>query len=362
MLTKLKNKVFTLDKLKHLSKNRRDHHQEKTIFIHIGPGKTGTTTIQHALLKNEAILRENGILCAKSGRSFLDTAGHHNLGFELLEDQRMFDPKNGTWADLIKEINRSNDCHQVLLTSEVLSGLDIDKIKYIKDLLDGYEVKIIMYIRRQDEILQSTWVEVVRNVGQEPMIASCHDWLQKFDFSGNNKNYLTIINKWETIFSKENMILRILEPSKIKKSLFNDFLSSCAINLHEISEVQNKNISPGVKTIEAIRLIKNNLDFEKITPNDWTFLVKSIEELGDKKNWNKQKLNYIDEALSNKIMSSFEEENHKIANKYFSGEKLFSHKDFKNLKVDNFTYDDFSKNEVIGLFSFIINLVFNSRV
>jgi uncharacterized protein YkuJ len=104
------------------------------------------------------------------------------------------------------------------------------------------------------------------------------------------------------------------------------------------------------------------LDFEKIKPNDWTFLVKSIEELGNANNWNKRKLNYIDEELSNKIMSSFEKENQIIMNKYFSSENLFSPKKFDDNSIDNFTYDDFSKDEIIELFSFIIDLGFNPQV
>jgi hypothetical protein len=362
MLTKLKNKILNFEELDNLIKNRKKSNQDRTIYIHIGAHKTGTTTIQHALYKNQDVLRKNGILCPKSGRSFLDTAGNHNLGFELAGIKHMFNPENGTWADLKKEINHANDCQKVLISSEVLSILDIEKIKYIKELLNQYKVKIIMYIRRQDETLQSTWVEVVRNVGQKPPIVSFHDWLQKFNYRVNNTEYLEIINKWEHAFSRENLILKILEPSQINKSLFNDFLSSCSINLPEITEVPNKNISPGVKTIEAIRLIKNNLDFEKIKPNDWTFLVKSIEELGNANNWNKRKLNYIDEELSNKIMSSFEKENQIIMNKYFSSENLFSPKKFDDNSIDNFTYDDFSKDEIIELFSFIIDLGFNPQV
>jgi hypothetical protein len=86
MLTESNDKISALDRIQHLFKNRSKLDEDKTIYIHIGPHKTGTTTIQHALFINETLLRKNGILCPKSGRVFLDSAATHNLGFELAEN------------------------------------------------------------------------------------------------------------------------------------------------------------------------------------------------------------------------------------------------------------------------------------
>jgi hypothetical protein len=106
----------------------------------------------------------------------------------------MFNPENGTWSDLLDEIKHANNCNQVIISSEVLSTLKPEKIKNIKEYLKGYKVKITIYLRRQDEALQSTWVEIVRNVGQKPPILSFHNWIQKFFVGDNKRKYLRIIN------------------------------------------------------------------------------------------------------------------------------------------------------------------------
>jgi len=326
----------------------------KTIYIHIGPHKTGTTTIQHALFSNEDRLLQAGILCPKSGRSFPSSAAIHNLGFESLSYKRKFDPKYGTWKDLRKEIDHSEGIQKVILSSEVLSVLDLNKIKYIKKILKNYNFKIVAYLRRQDEAIQSTWVEHVRNAGQKPIIDSFYDWLEKFNYSFGNTDYLNIVSKWERVFSKENIILRIFDPPHFSGSLFNDFLLLCDENILDLKKVPNLNVSPGVKTIEATRLIKNNLNLEMITDQLWNYIAGKIVGFGNEKGWNLEKVNYLDKALSEKIMSHYQDSNRIIADRYFSQERLFSLTNLGEKPTHNFIYDDFLKSEILELYSYVL--------
>jgi len=334
----------------------------KTIYIHIGPHKTGTTTIQHALYSNEDRLLQAGILCPKSGRSFPSSAAIHNLGFELLSYKRKFDPKYGTWKDLQKEIFHSDErIHKVILSSEVLSVLDLRQIRFIKNILKNYNIKIIMYLRRQDEAIQSSWVEHVRNAGQKPIIDSFFNWLKKFNYRVGNTDYLNIIKKWQQIFSKTNMILRIFDPSQFRGSLFNDFLLLCNENISDLNECPNLNVSPGVKTIEAMRLIKNNLNLELIHDQLWNNIAGKIVKFGDIKMWNLEKVNYLDKELSEKIMSRYTKSNQEIANQYFNRKQLFSFRNLGDKLINNFEYDDFTKSEIIELYSYLIEQVAISK-
>ena len=156
--------------------------KNKIIYIHIGPHKTGTTTIQHALLKNEVTLFENGILSPKTGRSFPISAANHNLAWELIgKSDKRFDPKIGTWEDLVHEMKLKDEYKKVILSSESFSSLAKNQIDKIRKILEGYQVFIIIYLRRQDEVLQSTWVQHIRR-GRNPVIDSFDDWLQKNNY------------------------------------------------------------------------------------------------------------------------------------------------------------------------------------
>lgn len=323
----------------------------KTIYIHIGPHKTGTTTIQNGLKNNEAILRARGVLVPKAGKKI---AAHHNLAWELLGN-KAFDRSDGTWEDLLNEIEGSEDINKVILTSEAFSAFGMDEIEAIKKHLNAYQIKIIIYLRRQDQALQSLWVQQVRSISVKPIIPSFVDWLEKNDYKTYNTDHYTLINMWENVLSKKAITLVPFTHETVGKSLFEYFLSVCEVSYDGMSTPPNLNISPGVKTNEAMRMIKNNIYFSKISAETWLKISKQIEVFGQSKGWNEHKLNYLDEALSAKIMAHHQESNQKISDAYFNGKPLFEGALSTKKQVDTFTYDDFTKDEVVELFSFVLS-------
>lgn len=328
---------------------------KKTIYIHIGPHKTGTTTIQVGLLKNENHLKSKNILCPITGRPFRTSVGNHNLAWELLDPQfKSFDQKFGTWNDLLSELKNANKAEKIILSSEDFSTLKTNQVQTIQETLQDYKVKIIMYLRRQDEMLQSTWVEVVRNMGTKKNVESFFEWLKTNNYSSNNTNYLEIIKIWESVFSKENLILRIFDPASFQGSLLADFLFSCNIDTTNLIITPNENVSPGVKTIEAMRMIKKNITFQNLSKTTWINIVKYITEFGNQKNWNISKINYLSPKLSSMIMKYHKKTNKYIAKEYFQKDILFNIPSGKQQQFTEFLYNDFSNDELIELFSFIV--------
>lgn len=126
------------------------------IFLHIGPPKTGTTTIQRFLNINKKKLENKGILYPKSG---IKNSGQHNLAWELL-DYYEYDKKYGTWSDLFNEIDKNE---KIVISSEFFSLLDENGIEKLYRKLRHYEVKIILYLRRQDRLYNSTYVEEIKS-------------------------------------------------------------------------------------------------------------------------------------------------------------------------------------------------------
>jgi hypothetical protein len=333
---------------------------KKTVYIHIGPHKTGTTTIQHGLALNEKELRKKGVLAPKSGRPYPGNAGNHNLSWELrIPNSRVFKPDYGTWKDLLNEIKEERRLKKIILTSEDFCLLDKGAIYTIREYLADFQVKMIIYMRRQDEAHQSLWVEFAKNRANLPIVGSFVEWLEEYDYRIRNYDYLEIVSRWEEVFSQDNMILRIFDPSQFKLSLFHDFLALCGIKLENVVTPQHTNISPGVKSIEAIRLLKNHIDFTHIDEKKWNTMAKGLIQLGGEKGWNDNKVNYLSEELALKIMDRHSEGNRVLAQKYFGKEKLYDEKAEDQKSVTSFTYKDFSKQEVIQIFAVIVNLLTN---
>jgi hypothetical protein len=86
---------------------------------------------------------------------------HHGLARQLNKDNLV--SLVGSWADLKREINTIKP-ENVLISSEVLSfHYNIDKIALIKKMLEEYEtIKIVIYLRRQDEYVRSLYCQRVK--------------------------------------------------------------------------------------------------------------------------------------------------------------------------------------------------------
>jgi hypothetical protein len=329
---------------------------KKTVFIHIGPHKTGTTTIQHGLAINEKILRRRGVLSPKSGRPYPNNGGTHNLSWELrIPNSRVYNPKHGTWKDLLNEINQEKRVNKVILSSEDFCLLDTISIQAIREYLKDYEVKVIIYLRRQDEAHQSLWVEFVKNRANLPTVGSFYEWLEEYQYSIRNYDYAAILSKWEPVFSPDNILPRVFDPNAFQPSLFHDFLDLCQIKSNNITTPPHTNISPGAKTIEAIRLLKNHINIDQLDEPTWNFMAKGLTGLGSEKGWNDDKVNYLDAALSEKIMDHHGDANRAIAQKYFNREDLFEGVSVSQKPTTDFTYDDFSKDEAVEILAFIID-------
>ena len=103
----------------------------KTVNLHIGPRKTGTTTIQRALFDNKELLLQNNILVPTIGRAYPNSAAHHNLVWALMNSNH-YRKNLGDWDDLTQHLEICNE-NNIILSSEVFSSLIIDKIHSIKE-------------------------------------------------------------------------------------------------------------------------------------------------------------------------------------------------------------------------------------
>jgi hypothetical protein len=137
---------------------------QRTAFVHVGTHKTGTSSLQSMLARNDCTLESLGVFIPRSGRTDRASAGHHNIAWELGGNPQ-FDPIAGTFADLIDEVAACG-VPSVCISSEEFEFLFEDQ-HALTLLLDGfaaigYETKIILYLRPQADYLESLYAEIVK--------------------------------------------------------------------------------------------------------------------------------------------------------------------------------------------------------
>ena len=146
----------------------------KTVFLHVGNFKTGTSAIQKYCNDNRELLVEKGLDYIDVARPSANETNHGQLALSLYQ---MAGQKTPDWyadevsyeavALQVKASIMSSTCQRVLISSEefyrIPSFDDASKKlarNQLRDLFRGNEVKVILYVRSPMEFVMSWYNEV----------------------------------------------------------------------------------------------------------------------------------------------------------------------------------------------------------
>ncbi len=142
----------------------------KRLVVHVGPPKTATTYIQHALFANTDALARHGVYLPRTGRNELSPTSvcHHHLAWELMDSPR-FREDIGGWDALAAEIS-DVDAETVLLSSEVLSRgtlftRGIGDALQERLLASSRAVTVVYAVRDQLSSMNSAYGQRVKELG-----------------------------------------------------------------------------------------------------------------------------------------------------------------------------------------------------
>lgn len=191
---------------------------KKKAIIHIGGHKTGTSAIQAFCVLNADRLKQLGVHYPLELLAHVNRVGgqaHHGL-VNLFMDAKTFwksfnlRPKSMTDADIVSYLKSLSRDENILLSSENLVWLDSESINALKQLLDGYDVHVVLYARRQDDALQALYQTVVTSIGES----------KEFDeYTGDDVlvlfEYDRIAETWQSVFGVGNVVVRVYERDQL---------------------------------------------------------------------------------------------------------------------------------------------------
>ena len=227
---------------------------KKTIYIHAGAGKTGTTAIQEFLFLNEKQLLKDGLYIPDIGRQPSNKhIVHHFLAgwFGKLEQNN------------VKVLNLWNEISQlgyksILISSEffhhpkLFVKNDSNLLTLIKEKVsEHFIIKIIYYIRPEEQWLQSAYEQWIKS-GSKRDGESIHDFIKRPRITLAEQVY-----KLAEIFGKNNIIVKPFEKSQfIGGNLFSDFLNNFHIEYKSEYILPSRNSNP--------RLSYDALEFKRV--------------------------------------------------------------------------------------------------
>lgn len=309
----------------------------KTLYLHIGTPKTATSSIQKFLAQNREVLESKGYVFPKSQHRYLNVNSRRNGHFLV---QKVEKREGGRDHELEKQylqegydliVDEFQTYDHVILSDESIwyasSYSCKDLFADLKKQADanGYRVKIVVYLRRQDTFFLSRWNQGVKqNIGAGSVL-SCDEYISKtLKKDGKILNYAQKLDQIADIFGMENMVVRRFEPSSwIDGSIIHDFMQ--AINLpitEEFTELEkDANFRLGKNETEIKRIVNTVPDLSR---EEISYFGKKLKDLSiDGKQEEPSEMLSAEELKE--FLAPYEAGNTYVAETYFKdGKPLFS--------------------------------------
>ncbi|MCB1680174.1 MAG: hypothetical protein KDI16_15955 [Halioglobus sp.] len=190
------------------------------LFLHIGTHKTGSTSVQNFFCANDAALLGAGIFYPDLARV---NAGHHRLAWCTGMGPRRpaaLD-KIAAWiSDLADIAAAAADIHSVVISSEEFEYAR--NIEPLAQLREYFNVTVVVYLRRQDHYIESSYNQNVRVYDQRFSGSIYQFALQNNLF--NRFNYRWMLQPWEQIFGVDSIVVRPYGTPHVEPDVRIDFL------------------------------------------------------------------------------------------------------------------------------------------
>ncbi len=203
---------------------------DRTLLLHVGTHKTGTTALQAMLVLNRDALAAQGIAIPDTGRvrqsPDYETPGHHALAWELAAS-----PPYPMLARAVGEL-QSLSARTAVISSEEFSPIHHhhEALSALRSAFAeaGYRTVVLLYLRPQARYAESIFQQHVRDhrylsfatLLEEILDRGCSERGElRFEFL-----YSRMLDSLTAAFGGENIVVRPYLPDRGPEHLHRDFL------------------------------------------------------------------------------------------------------------------------------------------
>jgi len=231
----------------------------REIVLHIGFSKTGSSALQVFLSQNCDFFRKynydypeiDTYHVEKARKGEISSGNGHLLVETLRADLKnsSYDRSTQLLAPFLQVEGGSSN---LIISSESFGVMTEDEIAYFSGFLEQYPflVKIVCYVRRQDQYIEAAWKQ---------WRSKLSDTIQ-IDAIKGGINWRTRIDSWAKYFGKENILVRPYEKKQLPNGVIPDFLE--ILHLPWKDQIKNTgiDINPGF-TQDVLEFRKINRGF-----------------------------------------------------------------------------------------------------
>lgn len=268
----------------------------KKLHLHIGSPKTGTTFLQSILYSNEPYLESKGFGVIEGLESRSPVAE-----LEFVRSSTA-DEISARW----RAKTESQEVNSFILSQESYTSLSSEEVAKLARALSDVDVQVIRYMRRQDELIESSWKQWhCKQLSFDEFVARYLE--EPYDL-------LREVERWSEHFGDSAMTIRCYEKGRMPDGIEMDFFAQIDENIKvDQLKIPEKFVNTGFDrdSLEIMYLGRELLDglndnrFHRIFSQHGQVSAKAFQKHG-----------FLTSAQRQKIMSLAHESNRRMAQKY----------------------------------------------
>ncbi len=187
-----------------------------TRLLHIGPPKTGTTSLQSALFATRPALRAQGVRHAGRARNSASAAQAVTGRTSMFIGGAV--PPISRWERLLHEVQHAPE-PRVIISSEFFADAKPEAIRRIVDDLDPDRIHVAVTVRPLASILTSQWAQYVA----DGMGASFDRWLESMLSPGDRRlspsfwvrhRHDELVDRWATVVGPDRLTVVVVDAER----------------------------------------------------------------------------------------------------------------------------------------------------
>lgn len=280
-------------------------------YLHIGPNKTATKTLQACLEDNAVALADDGFYVPGLGAVEVPRF-HHSFAAEMGGDPATF------YRDrMAMELRAAGYPERIVISAERLSAwLHLPEkrdalLRYFANL--GYQVRVIAYVRPQIVTINAFYSQRVKNaLGAGTFDAFFNSFLAhpRFEHGWRLQPVADDPNMNTTLVPFSSVILR--------DGVCSDFLQRLGVDRAKFSRYvfpEARNVSPGPKTVAAFALVGEQLRRRNIQLSRAVAFhrAESLRRRTEAMGWDKVRFNGLEPNHKERLLAHFGPKNEAFA-------------------------------------------------
>jgi len=259
----------------------------KTLYLHAGAHKTGSSSIQDNLAKFTQELESIGLTYltewnddfAYPHHKFRSTGNANPLAYTMRwygdkETYKDFAPE-AVFEHLFRTIADKNT---VIVSHEDLISAPKHFLETFRRVAEaaGWQVKPVVFVRDQISWHVSNYNQHIR---QNRYTGRFEDMVAK---SLPAANWSAHVGRFEEVFGKENTIVRLFDKSLVKSSISAFFVEGLGLDGSMLEHVEETKTNVGISTADALVLVHlNRCSDDAQLSNKVTSLLRKLPRGGD---------------------------------------------------------------------------------